>query len=203
MKKITNFLKDIILKNPILLEGIVIAPIVAVGVSLKNALLLSLCLLIITLPSVILSATVFKKLNKLLKIPAVFLSSSLFYLLAAAIALKINPATFEAFGIYLPIFIVNSIILANSIDNDNIKLSLVIRNTMIGIISFALVAIFASSIREILGFGTILGKVKIFAKRMPGILYPFSGYFIIAFLAAITNYIILKTKGRGKKQWEL
>lgn len=200
MKKVISFIKDIVLKNPILLEGIVIAPIVAVGVSLKNALLLSLCLLIITLPSVILSATVFKRLNKFLKIPAVFLSASLFYLLAAAVALKINPATFESFGIYLPIFIVNSIILANSIDNENVKLFQVIRNTMIGIISFALVAIFASSIREILGLGTIYGKFKIFSKKMSGILYPFSGYFIIAFLAAITNYIILKTKERGKNQ---
>lgn len=200
MRKLINFFKDVVLKNPILLEGIVIAPIVAVGVSLKNALVLSVCLLIITLPSVILSATVFKKLRKLFKIPAVFLTSSLFYLLAAALALKINPATFESFGIYLPIFIVNSIILANSIDNETSKLSEVIRNALIGIVAFTLVAIFASSIREILGYGTIYGKFKIFTKRMSGILYPFSGYFIIAFLAAITNFIILKTKERGKKQ---
>lgn len=200
MKKVTDFLKDIILRNPILLEGVVIAPIVVVGTSLNNALLLSICMLIITLPTVAISATLYKRLGRLLRIPAIFLTAAVFYLLASVLSLKLNTVTFEHFGIYLPIFMVNSVILSGTSHSTERKLTEIIRDTMIGIISFAVVAVIVSFLRELLGSGTVFGSITVFKKKMSGILYPFSGYFIIAFLGAAANFIIAEIKKRGNKQ---
>lgn len=199
MKKLTNFLRSLLYDNPLFLEGIVIAPIVVVGVRLKSALLLSLCLFIITLPTVLISIYLYKNIKSLIKIPLTFITAAFFYLAAAVLVFKINTTAFEDFGIYLPIFMVNSIILSNAVHNSVGKEPLsVIRRTLVGIVSFFVIAVIVSFIRELLGYGVIAETIKVLPRKMPGILYPFSGYFIIAFLAAISNYIILKLKRRRK-----
>ncbi len=201
MKKLTNFLRSLLFDNPLFLEGIVIAPIVVVGVRLKSALLLSLCLLIITLPTVLISIYLYKNIKDLLKIPLIFLTSAFFYLLASVLLLKINTTAFEDFGIYLPIFMVNSIILSNAVHNSVGKTPIeVVRRTLVGIVSFFVIAVVVSFIRELFGYGVIAETIKVFPRKMSGILYPFSGYFILAFLGALANYFILKIKQRRKQK---
>ncbi len=199
MKKLTNFLRSLLFDNPIFLEGIVIAPIVVVGVRLKSALLLSLCLFIITLPTVLISIYLYKNIKTPIKIPLTFITAAFFYLVASVLVLKINTTAFEDFGIYLPIFMVNSIILSNAVHGSDGKPPIeVIRRTLVGIVSFFVIAVIVSFIRELFGYGVIAESIKVFPRKMSGILYPFSGYFIIAFLGAVANYLILKLKSRRK-----
>ena len=199
MKKLTNFLRSLLFDNPIFLEGIVIAPIVVVGVRIKSALLLSLCLLIITLPTLLISIYLYKNIKNIFKIPLTFITAAFFYLIASVVVLKLNTTAFEDFGIYLPIFMVNSIILSNAVSASAGRTPLsVTRRTLVGIVSFFVIAFIVSFIRELFGYGVIAENIKVFPRKMSGILYPFSGYFIIAFLGAFANYLILKIKGRRK-----
>jgi hypothetical protein len=46
-----------------------------------------------------------------------------------------------------------------------------------------------SFIRELFGRGTLFGKETLIVKKMPGLLYPFYGYIIIAFFCAGVNWI--------------
>lgn len=199
MRKVISFFSDLFRKNPILFMASALSPVVVAGVSLKNGLLLSLAMLIITLPTVIVAYFAFRKLPEVYKTPCTFLLSAVMGILASVAVIKIDSVAFENLGIYLPILSVNSIILFNAFSDNTKKFLPTLRDTILGILSFASVVIIVSTIREFVGNGTILGKELHFDSKIHGFLLPFSGYFIVAFMGAAINYAVNIIKNRRKK----
>jgi Na+-translocating ferredoxin:NAD+ oxidoreductase RnfE subunit len=75
-----SFIKNTLFNNPIVLQAATIAPIVVVGTFLKNAAALSILMLLITLPSVMLSMVFLKRLSIYLRVPCYFIISTIMYL---------------------------------------------------------------------------------------------------------------------------
>lgn len=196
MKKILSFLLDLVMKNPVIFNASALAPIVVAGISSKNAVLLSIAMLIITIPTVIISHLLFEKLPDFYKLPSIFLLSSLMGMVSSIVIIKLDSVAFENLGIYLPILTVNSIMLINSLSGSRKKFPLVLRNAFVGALCFVVVVFLVSIIREFIGNGSFLGK-PVSDFEIPGALFPFFGYFIVAFIGAGIKAIssIIKRKG--------
>ena len=198
MKKILSFLSDLALKNPVVFNASALAPIVVAGISFKNAILLSIAMVIITVPTILISHLLFEKLPDFYKIPSIFLLSSLMGIVSSIAIIRLDSVAFENLGIYLPILTVNSIILVNSVSGSRKNLPLVLRNAFVGALCFVLVVFLVSIIREFIGSGSFLGK-PVSDFKIPGALFPFFGYFIVAFIGAGIKTISSTIKRKGDK----
>jgi hypothetical protein len=71
-----------------------------------------------------------------------------------------------------------------------------LRNAFVGALCFVLVVFLVSIIREFIGSGSFLGK-PVSDFKIPGALFPFFGYFIVAFIGAGIKTVssIIKRKG--------
>ena len=158
MKKVVAFLSDLLTRNPVVFNASALAPIVVAGISFKNALLLSIVMLIVTIPTILLSHLLFEKLPDFYKVPSIFLLASFMGILASIAIIKMDSVAFESLGIYLPILSVNSILLVNSLSGSRKNYLSVVRNAFIGVLCFVLVVFVVSIIREFIGSGTVFGN---------------------------------------------
>ena len=197
MKKVVAFISDLLTRNPVVFNASALAPIVVAGISFKNALLLSIVMLIVTIPTILLSHLLFEKLPDFYKVPSIFLLASFMGILASIAIIKMDSVAFESLGIYLPILSVNSILLVNSLSGSRKNYLSVVRNAFIGVLCFVLVVFVVSIIREFIGSGTVFGN-EIHSATIPGALFPFFGYFIVAFIGAIIKAISAIIKRRDK-----
>ncbi|WOC31458.1 MULTISPECIES: electron transport complex subunit RsxE [Caproicibacterium] len=110
-----------------------------------------------------------------------------------------SPGLKDTLGIYLPLIVVNCIILgrAEGFANKNKVLPSIMDGLGMGC-GFTLTLLLMGTIREILGSGTFFG-LQVLPSMYPGIiifLLPPGGFFVFGILMAITNYI---TERRGGK----
>ena len=112
---------------------------------------------------------------------------------------KKSPAMYEALGIYIPLIVVNCIILgrAEAYANKHTPLLSVMDGLGMGI-GFTLALTLAAMIREILGNGTAFG-VQLLPKSFEPIgifIQPPGAFLVIAFIIAVMNAIGIKTRQR-------
>ena len=109
------------------------------------------------------------------------------------------PSLYEALGIYIPLIVVNCIILgrAEAYANKNTPLLSVFDGIGMGL-GFTLALTLAGGVREILGSGTFFG-IQLLPKGVDPIgifVQPPGAFLVIAFIIAIMNALGIKTRQR-------
>ena len=109
------------------------------------------------------------------------------------------PSVYEALGIYIPLIVVNCIILgrAEAYANKNKPWLSVMDGLGMGL-GFTLALTLAGLVREVLGSGTAFG-VQVLPESVPPIgifAQPPGAFLVIAFFVAIMNAIGIKTRQR-------
>jgi electron transport complex protein RnfE len=149
-----EFAKGIILANPVFVLALGLCPTLAISTSIDNALGMTLGVLIVLLGSNIIIALIRNFVPNITRIP-------IFIVIIATLVTVVNlifhaylPATYEALGIYLPLIVVNCIILgrAEAFASKNPVASSIA--DALGItVGFMLALLMISFIRQVLGTG--------------------------------------------------
>ena len=184
-KKISGVMKRFITKNPVLIMGLSLGPVVAISQSLKAGVSLSVAFGIIIVPVLVIIGFIPVKISKSVRIILYSLLSCIFFIPAFWFAKNIFPEVSDKVGIFLPLMVVNPIISSRSAEAARGRFPL--RSFLSGIetaFGFSLVMCIVSAIREILGKGTIWdAPIGNFSGNI-SFLLPFMGFIIIGFLAA-------------------
>lgn len=182
-----------VIKNPVLFEAIGIAPVVAMAVSLKTAVMLSV---ISTVELIIIESFACLCLKKL--------KHSFRVLVYAVLGVLINVPLFMLFNrlapnetanvsIFLPVIAVNSLIALHcervAVKNDFKTTFLDAVSASIG---YVLIIFIIGIVRELLGSGTIYGYSLNLPVKFSGLLLPFGGFLLLGFIAAFFKYRIKK-----------
>ena len=153
MKKIIN---GILFENPILVSTLGLCSALAVTNKVENALVMSICVLIV----LILSNTIISIIKKLIpenvKIPVFIIIISTLVTIIEILLKKYLPTLHQILGIYIPLIVVNCIILGRAISvasKEKIHTSIL---DGIGVgLGYTFALLILSLIREILGNNTI------------------------------------------------
>lgn len=183
--------------NPVLVNGLTLAPVAVAAIYLKNAVAISIIMAVVTIPTLVVSSFIKQRVELCHRIPIYALTSAACYAGAIAIVRIALPGTLDTTGIYLPLLVTNTIIVmrAEAFGIRN-KTRWVLLDAIIQALGYAFVICVVGLVREYIGNGTIWGSVTDNPLPIKGILMPFGGFILIGLFAALYQYITNHSKDR-------
>lgn len=180
-------------KNPVLFEAIGLAPVAAMAVSLKSAIMLAAvscaelilielfaCLALKKVPNYF-RMVIYAVLGVLVNIP--------FFMFFE----RFTPNEANAAGIFLPLLAVNSLV---ALHCERFAVKNTFKSTFVDAVSaaagYAFVALVVGLVREILGGGTVYSVDLHLPIQLQGFLMPFGGFLLLGFFAAAVKGILRK-----------
>ncbi len=192
MNKRQNLLKGIIKENPVLVLVLGTCPTLAVTTNVMSALGMGAAATVVLLCSNIVISALRKVIPDKVRIPCYIVLIAGFVTMVQMLVKAFAPALDEALGIYLPLIVVNCIILgrAEMFANKNKVIDSAIDAVGMGA-GFTLALLLMATIREVLGNGTWLGiEIPILAENNISIMTMAPGGFLVfGILIAIVNKI--------------
>lgn len=176
--------------NPVLVNGLTLAPVVVAAIYLKNAVIISLALAVITIPTLVVASLIRQRMPLEHRIPLYAVVSAACFAGAIALIRLWMPEAVEALGIYLPLLITNTIIVmrAEAFGVRN-KTRWVLLDAFIQVLGYAFVVCLVGLIREYVGNATIWGSPVDNALPITAISLPFGGIIFLGLLAALYQQI--------------
>ena len=198
-KYLERLYNGLIKENPTLVLMLGMCPTLAVSTRASNGIGMGLS----TLAVLVLSNLVISLLRKLIpdqvRLPAYIVIVASLVTVTELLIEAYLPSVYEALGIYIPLIVVNCIILgrAEAYANKNTPLLSIFDGIGMGL-GFTVALTLAGAVREILGSGTCFGaRVLPEAVEPMGIfVQPPGAFLVIALFIIIMNAIGIKTRQR-------
>lgn len=196
-----EFTKGIIKENPVLCLVLGTCPTLAVTTAANNAIGMGVAATVVLVCSNAVISTLRNVIPDKVRIPAYITIIAGFVSIVQMLVKAYTPEIDESLGIFLPLIVVNCIILgrAEMFANKNRVLPSILDGLGMGI-GFTAALLLMGIIREFLGTGGLFGK-PITSEFMDPILIfilPPGGFFVFGMLIAIANRLS-KPKGSTKK----
>jgi len=203
MKNIWNQLMDgIIRQNPVLVQLIGMCPTLAVSTTLENGVGMGLAATAVLICSNIAISLLRKIIPNKVRIAAYIVVIAGFVTMVDLLLQAFAPELSKSLGLFIPLIVVNCIILARAeaFASKNGVLASAIDGLGMGL-GFTLAMCVLSTIREILGSGTLLGYSLFGAGFQPALMMilPAGGFLTLGFLIALMQYITAKKQEGGAK----
>lgn len=197
--KLAILTNGIINENPVLVLLIGTCPTLATSTSLANGIGMGLSAMAVLVASNIVISMLRKVIPDKVRIPCYIVVIAGFVTVVQFLLQAYVPALYKSLGLFLPLIVVNCIILgrAEAFANKNTVLDSALDGIGMGL-GFTLALAVMGTIRELLGMGTLLGHTVFGAWFTPinfFIIAP-GGFFVYGIMIALLNLI---TKGKALK----
>ena len=177
-------------RNTVLANGLIIAPVVLVANTVSNAVAIACAFSLITFLTIMISSFISRNIVYTIRIILYTLIAALVYVPVISMETQMFPVQVKEMGIMLPLLIANSLILTKTEIRfyTHSKGKMVI-DVISYILGFDLVVILIAFIREVLGTGSISGKILGIPLTFPILVYPFGGFILLGLCAALLRKI--------------
>jgi electron transport complex protein RnfE len=198
-----EFSKGLVLENPVLRLVLGTCPTLAVSTSVESALGMGLAASVVLVCSNIVISALRKVIPSKVRIPAYIVIIAGFVTLVQMLVKAFLPQIDEMLGVYLPLIVVNCIILgrAEAFASKNTVLYSAVDGLGMGV-GFTAALLLMGGIREFLGAGSLAG-FTVFPEAVPPmtifVLAP-GGFFVFGILIALANKV---AERNGKPKAEL
>ena len=187
-----EFIKGVWRENPVFRIVLGICPTLAVSTQVSNGLGMGLAATFVLLGSNVMISLVRKGVPDKIRIPAFIVVISTFVTIVDLFMAAYTPALHERLGIFIPLIVVNCIILGRAeafASKSTVFMSIADALGMGAGFTLALTLI--SSIREVLGSGTLLGIQVLPSAYVPAVIMilPPGAFLTIGVLLGIFNYL--------------
>ena len=182
-------------KNPILVSGMVIAPVVVLANNFWDALTLVSAFSLITFFTLVMSSFVPKNIVYTVRIILYTIIGALVYVPSVILLKYIMPEGVDALGIFFPLFITSSFIISRSESIFFLETKgKMFLDIIFCIIGYDAAVLLFAAIREILAFGTIGGTIIGMPVALIAFQNPFGGFILLGLMAALFRTILLFLK---------
>jgi len=199
MKELT---KGIYIENPIFRIVLGMCPTLAVSTSVNNALGMGAAATFVLVCSNVIISMIRKGVPAKIRIPIFIVVIAAFVTLVEMVMEAYMPALFKALGIFVPLIVVNCIILgrAEAFACRNGVFYSFLDGIGMGI-GFTLALTIIAIIREIFGNGTFNGIPVLGTSYEPILILILApgGFITMGLLLSLSNYIDMKTKAKKAK----
>lgn len=203
MKKFLKMLADgILFKNPVLCQLLGLCSMLAITTSVSNAIGMGLSVTAVLICSNLLISLLRKFIPNEVRIASYVVIIAGFVTIVEMVVHAFVPSLYKSLGVFLPLIVVNCIILARaeSFASKNKPLDSILDGLTMGI-GYTIALLVISVVRELLGSGTIAG-VNILGSNYDPMLIavlPAGGFIILGCLIAGMNKLLSFGKN-GKKE---
>ena len=189
-----EFTKGIIRENPVLCLVLGTCPTLAVTTGAKNAIGMGAAATVVLIMSNMIISLLRKVIPDKVRIPAYITIIAAFVTIVQMVVKAFFPEINAALGIYLPLIVVNCIILgrAEMFASKNPVVPSILDGLGMGI-GFTAALLCMGIIRELLGSGSLFGVTVLPFKILIFILPP-GGFFVFGILIAIANRLNKKSE---------
>ncbi len=158
MNNLKNFTKGFIQENPVFVLFLGLCPVLGTTTSAINAMGMGLATTFVLLMSNIVVSSIKNFIPDKVRIPAFIVIIASFVTIVELTMQAYVPALFEALGLFIPLIVVNCIVLgrAEAFASKNTILTSAIDGFGMGL-GFTLALVMLGGVREILGSGSIFG----------------------------------------------
>jgi electron transport complex protein RnfE len=188
MNQLQNFTKGLLKENPILVLLLGMCPTLGVTTSAINGLGMGLATTFVLVMSNLVVSLVKGFIPDKVRIPAFIVIIASFVTVVELVMQGFLPALFEQLGLFIPLIVVNCIVLgrAEAFASKNGVLSSVLDGLGMGL-GFALALTVLGSIRELLGSGAIFSMKLIPGDLMLVFVLAPGAFIALGYLIAITK----------------
>ena len=161
-KLFSEFLKGIVKENPTFVLVLGLCPTLAVSISVINGIGMGIAATFVLLGSNIIIAMLKNVIPDRIRIPCYIVVIATFVTINEMVMKAYSPALDRALGIYVPLIVVNCIVLgrAEAYASKNSVVNSLFDGLVMGV-GFTLALILISAIREFLGTGKLMGYTPI------------------------------------------
>ena len=191
------FVNGIFNENPVFRLVLGTCPTIAVTTSVTNGIGMGLAATLVLLGSNLVISALRNFIPSKVRIPAYMVVISTFVTIIQLLMQAFVPALYEALGIFLPLIVVNCIILARAeaYAGKNAVMPSIADGIGMGV-GFTLALVMIAAIREFFGTGSIMGFQLMGASFEPVLLFILApgGFLVFGLLLGIINAIVDKRK---------
>ncbi len=193
------FMDGILNQNPVFVQLLGMCSALAITVSVKNGFFMGLAVTAVLIGSNLVISLLRSVIPNQIRIAAFIVIISGFVTAIEMLLEAYLPDISEALGLFIPLIVVNCIILARaeSFASKNNPFMSMLDGLSMGI-GYTLVVIIVSAVREILGSGKIMGwDFAQYIGYEPAVIMilPAGGFLVLGFLIAAFNKLSEKWKG--------
>lgn len=202
MNKIAERLYNGIVKeNPTFVLTLGMCPTLAVTTSAKNGLGMGLTTMVVLALSNAFISLLRKVIPDKVRIPAFIVIIASFVTIMELLLEGFLPSLYDALGIYIPLIVVNCIILgrAEAYASKNPVLPSLFDGIGMGL-GFTIALTMIGAVRELLGAGQIFGMTVMPSGYVPVSIFIMApgAFFVLAMLTAIQNQVKINGEKKGK-----
>ncbi len=200
-KKNSVLMNGILYENPTFVQLLGMCPTLAVTTTLQNGLGMGLSATVVLTMSNILISLLRKIIPDKVRIAAYIVIIAAFVTIVQMVLEAFVPSLYSSLGIFIPLIVVNCIILARA--EAYASKNSVAKSALDGIgmgLGFTGALCIISAVRELLGQGTIWG-IKVYGGAIQPIAIigmPPGGFIVLGILIALISYLSSKKKGGAK-----
>ena len=194
------FTQGIIKDNPVLRQMLGLCPTLAVTTAVTNGLGMGLATTFVLVCSELVVSLLRKRIPATVRIPAFIVIIASFVTLTMMLVAAYLPALDEALGIYLPLIVVNCIVLGRAEAFASKRGPVESMADALGCgAGFTLALVAMSAVRELLGAGTLVGVrvLPTFVEPMLIMVTPAGGFAVLGMLVGIVALVEAR-KNRGE-----
>lgn len=177
--------RKVTLSNPVFIKGLALAPVAIAATTVKNSLILSLAVLLLLTPTRIITSLITRRMSVPLKTFFYPLVSAIVFGFSYYLMYRMLGTTAFSLGVYLPILVVDPLIVKNFEKTRKEELLYSLINGLRNTAGFIVACLLTGAVRELLANGTLLGVKLLPLKLLPMARNSFGGFMIIALISAI------------------
>lgn len=186
----------VFLNNPVIMQGLGLAPIVLPAITVQNALILAAAVALLLTPTRMI-ATFLGRLSKgRFRALIYVLTASVLYIGVSILLESWFGQTLRNVGIYLPLLVFEPLIIKRYESAQSERISTSFRKGNITTIGFCLVLFIVATLREVLAYGTFAGFEVFKTGMLPLMAYPAGGFIMLGILAAFWRSMVFNFKKR-------
>lgn len=176
----------IFLNNPVIMQGLGLAPLIVVATTLKNALILSAAILLLLTPTRMLAALLsrfsyfrFRGLTYALTAATVYIG------VRAVMGAVFSTADLALLGLYLPLLVADPIVLKRYERPQRERVRTALRKGIFTSLGFIAALLVIAALREVIGLGTLMGAPVMETPLFPMAQLPSGGFILTALVMGV------------------
>ncbi len=186
--------RKVFLSNPVFIKGLALAPLVVAATSIKNGVLLSIAVFFLLTPARFITSLITRRMSMPLKTFFYPFISAIVFAFVYFFMYKFLGKQVLMLGVYLPILIVDPLIVKNFEKTRKEEALYSIINGLRNTAGFTVACLLISAIREFLGTGMLAGVQIMSVGILPMAQNSFGGFLIIGLLCALWTQLIKNYK---------
>lgn len=186
MRHYEGFIRD----NSVLTMGLALPFAISATYSLQAAVCVIIGMVVVTLPVMLLSNILGKIMPSWVRIPIYVLIAIGLLIPTQMLLSAAFPTEMSSLGIYFPIIAVNTLMIHRS-EKAGVRRTMpaVLLDAVMNLLGFSVVMLLAATLREAFGNGTLWDGSLGIGFKLSGLLIPFGGCLVVAFMAAGAKFL--------------